>query len=234
MSTSADNFGDYDRFYLTDKEVSIETYQKRARGFGKKLSGWLAGSQDRKMLDIGCGVGYLLYFLQQEGFKDITGIDANKKLTQIAAKNTNAKCVAGDGLEYLQNSLEVYDCMFLWNVIEHIPSDKVINSLKILSSHLAENGFVIIRTPNMTNILGQAHLNTDFTHCTGFTEHSLEQVAHISGFSAVEMLDQFKIQSFKGKIKAALNWCVHKWLLWLRGGAKSKVFYRNIYAVLRK
>jgi 2-polyprenyl-3-methyl-5-hydroxy-6-metoxy-1,4-benzoquinol methylase len=234
VSTGADNFGDYDSFYLSDKEVSIETYQKRARGFGKKLSGWLAGSRDRKMLDIGCGVGYLLYFLQQEGFKDITGIDANEKLTQITAEKTKAKCIAGDGLKYLQNSTEIYDCMFLWNVIEHIPSDRIVDSLKILSSHLSKDGFVVIRTPNMTNVLGQAHLNTDFTHCTGFTEHSLEQVAQIAGFSTVEMLDQFKIQSFKGKIKAILNWCVHKWLLWLRGGAKSKVFYRNIYAVLRK
>ena len=48
MSTGADNFDDYDNFYLSDKEVSIETYQKRGRGFRKKLSGWLTGSRDRK------------------------------------------------------------------------------------------------------------------------------------------------------------------------------------------
>jgi hypothetical protein len=38
MNTGANNFGDYDRFYLADKEVSIKTYQKRARGFGNAIS----------------------------------------------------------------------------------------------------------------------------------------------------------------------------------------------------
>jgi hypothetical protein len=86
----------------------------------------------------------------------------------------------------------------------------------------------------MTNVMSQGSFRDDFTHQTGFTEQSIEQVAKLAGFSAIEMLNQFKMQNFKGKLKAIINWLLHKVLLWLRGGTKCTVFYRNLYVVLRK
>ncbi len=232
----ADNniYTDYDKFYLDGKNVEKTTYLRRAKGFRKKLSGLLEGSRDRKILDIGCGVGYLLFFLQSQGFKSLVGIDANEQLTSIASSNTDAKLHVGDAGEFLRRDCEVYDIIFLWNVLEHIPREQTVEFLAKLHEHLAAKGFVVIRTPNMTNILSQGHLHTDFTHCTGFTEHNLKQVAELVGFPGVEMMNQFRMQTFKGKIKAVMNWCLHKYLLWLRGGARSTVFYRNLYAVLRK
>lgn len=119
-------------------------------------------------------------------------------------------------------------------MLEHINKEKIENLLKVLHQRLTCNGFVVIRTPNMTNVMSGGSFRDDFTHQTGFTEQSIEQVARLASFAHIETLNQFKMQNFKGKLKAIINWILHKVPLWLRGGAKNKVFYKNLYAVLRK
>lgn len=227
-------YSGYDKFYLRDKQTPISAYQKRCKGFSKKLSQLLAGPHDRKILDLGCGVGFLVYFLKQQGFDNVTGIDLNESLISVAKSKVSAEFIVADGITYLEKQQTQYDIIFLWNVLEHIPKENVTKSLQVLHKSLSDDGFVVVRTPNMTNIMAQGHFCDDFTHRAGFTEQSIAQVAQLAGFSNVEMLNQFKFQNFKGRIKAIINWFLHKALLWLRGGTKCRVFYRNLYVVLRK
>jgi len=224
----------YDQFYLRDKPTPISAYQKRCKGFGKKLSQLLAVPRDRKILDLGCGVGFLVFFLKRQGFDNVTGIDKNENLISIAKSKVNAEFIVDDGITYLEKQKTQYDIIFLWNVLEHIPKENVMKSLRVLHKSLSDDGFMVARTPNMTNIMAQGHFCDDFTHNTAFTEQSIAQVAKLAGFSNVEMLNQFKFQNFKGRIKAVINWFLHKTLLWLRGGTECRVFYRNLYVVLRK
>ncbi len=198
------------------------------------MSKLLAAPDDRKILDLGCGVGFLVYFLKRQGFVHVTGIDKNENLISIAKSKVNAEFIVDDGITYLEKQKAQYDIIFLWNVLEHIPKENVMKSLRVLHNSLSDDGFVVVRTPNMTNIMAQGHFCDDFTHRSAFTEQSIAQVAQLAGFSNVEMLCQFKFQNFKGRIKAIINWFLHKTLLWLRGGTKCRVFYRNLYVVLRK
>ena len=236
MSLNKNNaaYSAYDRFYLNNKDITEDVYIKHCKGFEKKLSSLLSGPKDKKLLDLGCGCGFLVYFLKRKGFKDVTGIDLNEKLISIAKSRVDAQFIVGNGIEHLRKHGLRYDIVFLWNVLEHISKEQIIDSLKVLHASLSDNGFMVIRTPNMTNLMSQGNFCDDFTHRSGFTEQSIEQVARQAGFSHIEMLNQFRMQNLKGKLKSIVNAIVHKSLLWLRGGTKCKVFYRNLYVVLCK
>jgi 2-polyprenyl-3-methyl-5-hydroxy-6-metoxy-1,4-benzoquinol methylase len=225
---------EYSKFYLSDKNVDTASYESKNRGFKKKIGFLAERYKDEPVLDIGCGAGYLVFFLKQQGFKDITGVDLDQKLIEIARSNIDANFIREDGLSYLANNDKQYGVIFLWNILEHISSNDTENFLKIANQRLLKDGIVIIRTPNLTNIFSSGHFYSDFTHKTAFTEHSIRQIAESAGFSKVEFMNQFSNQNFKGKIKAVINWLLHKSALWLRGGKKSKVFYRNLYVILHK
>ena len=47
-------------------------------------------------------------------------------------------------------------------------------------------------------------------------------------------LQTHRAQNFKGKIRACINAAVIPALMWLRGGKKVKVYYRNLVAQLFK
>lgn len=231
---SKETYVNYEEFYHRRNDVTSENYSKRCRSFDKKLAPLLPADKKIAMLDIGCGCGFLVYYLRSIGFDNVTGIDINEQLIQTAKHNVDAEFISCDATDYLRETQKRFDIIFMWNVLEHIPHEEVIDFLATVRQSLTEHGFAVVRTPNMTNIMAQGHLNDDFTHVTGLTEQSLEQIASISGFSVVEHLNQFRVQNFKGKVKAVLNWSIHKFLLWLRGGTKPKVYYRNLYAILQK
>lgn len=225
---------EYNKFYLSDKGTDIQSYEAKVKDFRKKI-GFLAEKyKNEPVIDIGCGIGYLAFYLKKEGFKDVTGVDLDKKLIEVAESNVDAKFIKADGKSFLTDTDKQYGVIFLWNVLEHIAKDETIDFLKLANRRLLANGAIIIRTPNLTNIFSSGHFYSDFTHQTAFTEHSIRQVAQSAGFSRVEFIEQFPVQSFKGKIKAAANWMLHKTAMWLRGGGKSKVFYRNLYVVFYK
>lgn len=228
------DFAQYDRFYLRDKTGTPDSYEKHCRGFRKKLSTLLPEKKDIKILDIGCGCGFLVYFLKAAGYHNLTGIDLNEKLIALAKSKVDADFFAADAIDFLKKNQLRYDVIFLWNILEHIEPAQVVDVLKVLNHSLSDGGFVVVRTPNMTNILAQGHFHDDFTHRTSLTEQSLEQVAREADFFRVEFLNQFRMQNLKGKLKAIINFVIHKFLLWLRGGTKPRIFYRNLYVVLYK
>jgi len=223
----------YDRFYLQDKAPVAARWRKYQRDCDKKFGPLLAGTRQRGVLDIGCANGMLTAFLKQQGFTEVVGIDINSQLIEQARKNVDAEFVVGDAETFLKSGRR-FDIIFMLNIIEHIERDRLVDFMTAVHQALKPDGLAIIRTPNMNNIMASGHLADDLTHCTGLTEQSLGQLASLAGFTHVEMLDQFRMQNFKGKIKALYSWLLHKWLWCIRGGAKPKVFYRNLYASLTK
>jgi 2-polyprenyl-3-methyl-5-hydroxy-6-metoxy-1,4-benzoquinol methylase len=225
---------EYSKFYLSDKSIDIPSYEAKIKDFRKKLGFLTEKYKDKPVLDIGCGVGYLVFFLKKQGFKEVTAIDMDEKLIEIARSRVDANFIRGDGMSYLKSNDRQYGVIFLWNVLEHIPKNETIDFLKIANQRLLGGGVVVIRAPNLTNIFSSGHFYSDFTHQTAFTEHSIRQAAESAGFSKVEFIEQFSVQSFTGKVKAIVNWLLHKSALWLRGGKKSRIFYRNLYVVFYK
>ena len=98
--------------------------------------------KDKKILDIGCGGGILSEELSKMGAR-VTGIDSSKKSINIAKKHAEEQDLE---IEYINgsildvSSLENYDCVICFEMIEHIHKpNKLIEKIETISrkkSHL--------------------------------------------------------------------------------------------------
>ena len=100
-------------------------------------------SEERKLLDVGCGTGDFLKIAQDNNWQ-VSGIEPNEKARQIANKKNNNTVFEIEQL--LQFEKHSFDVITLWHVLEHLPN--LGDQLNILKSLLKEKGTLIIAVPN--------------------------------------------------------------------------------------
>ncbi len=106
-------------------------------------------SEEKKILDIGCGTGDFLTFCKQNDW-NITGVEPNKQARNLASVKINSKVnrtVIFESIDSLiKNNTEKYDVITMWHVLEHVPNlEEYISYLKQL---LKQNGTLVIAVPN--------------------------------------------------------------------------------------
>ena len=100
-------------------------------------------SEEKMLLDIGCGTGEFLKIAQQNNWT-VFGIEPNEKARSIANKKTNNSV---SDIEKLSNfKPQSFDVITLWHVLEHLP--RLEKHISILKSLLKSNGTLIITVPN--------------------------------------------------------------------------------------
>lgn len=104
-------------------------------------------SSNFKILDVGCGRGWLTNLLSEYG--DARGIEPIKSVVEYGRK-LFPKLRLDSG--YLSNLLKqepgkVYDLLVVSEVIEHIPDDSKISFVQELSELAKKEGFLIVSTP---------------------------------------------------------------------------------------
>jgi 2-polyprenyl-3-methyl-5-hydroxy-6-metoxy-1,4-benzoquinol methylase len=120
------------------------------REIAHALRGFLAGKQ--RVLDFGCGVGYLLPHLCQFAPK-VYGADPSPD----SVRRTNERLAGMKGFEGaflvsdLQKHAAVFDAILVVEVIEHLYDDELDAALHTIRSMLSPDGIVIFTTPNNEN-----------------------------------------------------------------------------------
>jgi len=148
-------------------------------------------SQDRnsKILDIGCGVGYFLHFLQVQGYQNIQGIDLSQQMISICNSNLyNIHAEVAEAFHYLKSHENHFDAVVANDVLEHIPKDQTIDLIASVYNALKDNGKFLLKVPNLGNPFASRLRYHDFTHEVGFTGHSLSQVLWLGGFRTINIL----------------------------------------------
>ena len=96
------------------------------------------------ILDIGCSIGALSYFLSKNSRK-VIGIDFNKDSIEIAKKKYNKfniEFIFGDVTTYNFKKFKKIDCVVISNVLEHIKKrEQFLNKIKDISN------LILIRIP---------------------------------------------------------------------------------------
>ncbi|MDM8557726.1 class I SAM-dependent methyltransferase [Candidatus Parabeggiatoa sp. HSG14] len=179
---------------------------KMAEGYQAAFSRFLPIDTKSRILDIGCGSGFLMQFLQQKGYKNVSGVDAS--IEQITfAKNNGLSVTHGDGFTFLENH-QGYDLIFMTDIVEHLKKDELLKMLQRIQEALNPKGRVIMRTINASSLYGNTSRYIDFTHEISFTETSLRQILFAIGFVDIEITDS-KIP-FGWKPKRLARWFVIK------------------------
>jgi len=166
-------------------ELSKEEFNFLSRAYKKQYSAFMPKDKDAKIIDIACGAGHFLYFLQNEGYANSIGIDISQEQIKIAKKMGVKNVERADFFEYLPYHIESFDMVIAIDIIEHLKKDEIIFFLDLIYKSLKKNGILLVGTVNAMSLFGASGVFIDFTHELGFTPNSLVQIMRVCNFNNV-------------------------------------------------
>ncbi len=177
----------YKNFMENDDPVSTDSiFEICRRRFLPLLSDF--GRKDIKILELGCGSGYLLEFLKLEGFTNTYGLDISEQQIQVTkSKGLNAD--AGDIFEFFKTNTTKYDVVFALDFVEHFYKNELLDLFTGINNILEKNGILILQTPNGQGLFPGRNIYGDLTHSTIFNPNSLGQILKITGFNNVRLYE---------------------------------------------
>lgn len=155
------------------------------------------------ILDIGCGTGNLVEFLQRANLP-AQGIEPSEEATSIAiSRGLNVRQLNLEDLANAPDEQNKYSAATLINVLEHVPNpaEFLENTTKILS----KNGILIIRVPNdFSEIQRIAELHVQKKewwvaspdHINYFSATSLTNLLDSLSFEVVDLYVDFPMELF--------------------------------------
>jgi len=150
----------------------------------------------KDVLDIGCGVGTIDFYLANRGFV-VTGLDisdiainkANKTKLLLGHKNLNFICSSVEKFSSKYN----YDYCICSEVIEHVNNDKLI--INRIFERVKINGLLIISTPLSSAPLYRMGLLNGFDKSVGhLRRYSVEELSNLVIKSNFEVIEVVKVE----------------------------------------
>lgn len=178
---------DYTRQYKRWHSDTAEHIQQITNLYRLNLSEVLPLDKDISILDVGCGMGFAIMFLQDMGYTSVEGIEVDRGQVQSClSKKLNVSHVE-NSIEFLQKKSGNYDLIVTLDVIEHLPHDSQLEFVRSLQTALKPGGKLICTVPNANSVLASRWRYIDWTHYTLFTEYSLDFLLFNAGFEDLEV-----------------------------------------------
>jgi 2-polyprenyl-3-methyl-5-hydroxy-6-metoxy-1,4-benzoquinol methylase len=138
-----------------------------------------------KVLDIGCGKGFFLELLKENGIS-AEGIDTEEEMVKICCKK-GFKVFQSEALSFLEDKIETYNGIFCSHIIEHMMPEKVLNLFRLCFSALKSEGMLVVITPNFGNLdVATERFWMDISHIRPYPLILLEKMLSHTGFKIIE------------------------------------------------
>lgn len=183
----------YNQYYPDDSESLWCEQMKdvfRSEGLNKIQN--LKGKA--RVLDVGCGYGFFLKMLKDEGFETY-GTEISIKAAEYGQKKLGLT-ISEKTLRRTKFPANYFDVVTFWYVLEHLskPRDELFEARRILN----KGGLAIIRVPNQStrfdtilSKLGQTEgfLMNPPRHLNDFTPETLAKLLELTGFHQIEIIN---------------------------------------------
>ncbi len=219
-------------------EATLSDIKKQFPVWQKYFNGFLPKDKNAKIIDIGCGNGGFVWWLQDVGYFDASGIDISLEQVECA-ENLGIKNIERANLsDFLSDKVEFYDAIFLRDVLEHFNKNEILDILGLIYKSLKKGGKIIAQVPNAENLLAGRLRYGDFTHELAFTKESIAQILSISGFKEINVYPQRPVvHGIKSFIRHFLWKCVEhclRFYLLVETGSSKGIFTQNLIICARK
>lgn len=161
-----------------------------------------------KFLDIGCAHGLLLDFAKQSGY-DTNGVEPTFNNAEVA-RGKGHKVFNGWLNDFVaQNGEQLFDVITCLDVIEHIDDPKIF--LQLATSLLADDGLMIVSTPNYSGVIAKLlgakdPYMTPPEHITFFSANGMKKIATGCG------LQVNLVQNFGSLIPAEMDRSIQRYI----------------------
>jgi SAM-dependent methyltransferase len=220
---------------LHDREVArfVERYEQLARDpyastftYGRKriddVVGHLVGpAAGRRLLDVGCGVGFQLRQLAVRGFRAF-GIEPARAMARVAATGATGRVAIADGraLPLRDGSMDVVLCV---EVLRYLPDPRSIlceasrvlrpGGLVVLTAvpRWSLDGYALWNAVDQALGLGRTAIRQSF-----FSQRSLRCALHAAGFGSVRVVGCFlgPFVLLQKLAPARLGMALRRWERW--------------------
>lgn len=158
------------------------------------------------VLEIGCGTGIFLRYLQARGFADVVGLDSDAGLAPVLDDLAGFDIRLVDGRDYLAG-LEGprFDRIALFDVAEHLPEAALAELMRTLARVLRPGGKVVMRSPNCASPWGLKMQFDTFDHVTPITAGRMRELATATGFACTRVIGGTRGTGLRRMAQAALH-----------------------------
>jgi len=172
-----------------DLEALSKQLKRQAKWYHSRLAGFLPKEKDECCLDIPCGAGNFLYFLNSEGYENCKGFDLDVHQVNMA-KGLGLPAEQGDVFDVLNDTKNRYKMIASLDFIEHVSKDNAVNFLELCYQNLDKGGVLMLRTPCADGPFGGHDRYNDITHQWGLSSGLIEVLLNMVGFDRVSVLDE--------------------------------------------
>lgn len=184
--TTHDLFEDYSKHLLKFNDPSSREIW---RDYETNLAQFLPSNKEDAILDLGCGLGILLTFLEHKGYTNTYGIDVSESQATFCQQHgLNQVHHVEDSQAFLESRPNTYSTIFAIDVIEHIPKPQLIPLLRAIYGALKLGGFFVMRVPNIASAVGSWTRYVDITHELSFDQRALTQALELGCFERIAIL----------------------------------------------
>jgi 2-polyprenyl-3-methyl-5-hydroxy-6-metoxy-1,4-benzoquinol methylase/glycosyltransferase involved in cell wall biosynthesis len=207
------------------------TYLASAAYYEVELKPLLPSDRTSPILDVGCGFGHLARYLLERGYLNVGAIDSSAELIEQVRRylRDSPKFLQhAEAVQFLKSNPDRFSLITIFDVIEHIPFPEVHTFMRLVFSALKPQGRVVLRTPNMANVLGVYSRYMDLTHYHAFTEFSLFQLLRQVGFKDPSLHVPNPEGTWRKRFYLKLSrWLHHQFFKW-QGRVVPRCFDKNV------
>jgi SAM-dependent methyltransferase len=144
-----------------------------------------------RILELACGPGALLYFLERAGYRNIAGVDVSEEQIAVAARLgiLSATCSPFEDFLSAQAAASA-DRVLAIDILEHLSREEIVESLGAIRRVLKRGGRCVAHVPNGEGLFGMRIRYGDFTHEMALTPKSAQQVFRMAGFRDVRCFEE--------------------------------------------
>jgi SAM-dependent methyltransferase len=174
--------------YFAARRLKIATAERRLADI-ERLTPY------KRLLDIGCSIGFFMETAQQRGF-DVTGIEFSQVAISMAVPVVKDRILRGDVNQLLTQAETRYDVVTAFDIIEH--THDPIAFVRDIHRCLAPGGLLVLSTPDTGHFLRRAMgrawpMLQPMQHTVLFSRGAMVEMLIAAGFAEVQSCTAAKI-----------------------------------------
>lgn len=213
----------------------------RAPYLHRMIERWIPSNREVRILDLGCGHGTVLYFLQAAGYHNVAGVDTSHEQVATAHELGLTNVHQCDIHPFLKNCPSgSYDVIIAFDILEHLTRTELLETGDEIHRVLTPQGRLIIHAPNGEGVFFGSIRYGDLTHEMAFTRGSIAQFAGACSFTVLAVQEDTPVIHGAKSLIRSVIWHTMSFPLRLLaaaetgGGLREKPLSQNLLAALEK